>query len=56
MRSIICTLGMVSQQSEVYVEAVANIRIDKPDELLESDSKYPSGHNPVIGNESGANK
>jgi len=29
---------------------------DKPDELLESDSKYPPGHNPVIGSESKANK
>jgi glycerol-3-phosphate dehydrogenase len=29
---------------------------DKPDELLESDSKYPQGHNPVVGSESPANK
>ncbi|ORX98526.1 FAD dependent oxidoreductase-domain-containing protein [Clohesyomyces aquaticus] len=31
-------------------------RHDKPDELLESDSKYSSGHNPVMGPESDANK
>lgn len=29
---------------------------DKPDELLESDSKYPKGHNPVVGRESKVNK
>jgi glycerol-3-phosphate dehydrogenase len=32
------------------------IDLDKPDELLESDSKYPKGHNPMIGDESRANK
>jgi len=31
-------------------------RHDKPDETLESDSKYPQGHNPVMGAESKANK
>ncbi|PVI07949.1 DAO-domain-containing protein [Periconia macrospinosa] len=31
-------------------------RHDKPDETLESDSKYPPGHNPVIGSDSKANK
>ncbi|KAF2127295.1 DAO-domain-containing protein [Dothidotthia symphoricarpi CBS 119687] len=31
-------------------------RHDKPDELLESDSKYPKGHNPVVGRNSEANK
>ncbi|KAF2178086.1 glycerol-3-phosphate dehydrogenase mitochondrial precursor [Zopfia rhizophila CBS 207.26] len=31
-------------------------RHDKPDETLESDSKYPSGHNLVISTESGAKK
>lgn len=31
-------------------------RHDKPDELLESDSKYTPGHNPVIGKDSKANK
>lgn len=31
-------------------------RHDKPDELLESDSKYPKGHNPVVGRESKVNK
>ncbi|KAJ4294278.1 mitochondrial glycerol-3-phosphate dehydrogenase [Kalmusia sp. IMI 367209] len=31
-------------------------RHDKPDELLESDAKYPPGHNPVIGEDSKANK
>ncbi|KAF2004941.1 DAO-domain-containing protein [Amniculicola lignicola CBS 123094] len=31
-------------------------RHDKPDELLESDSKFPSGHNPVMSKESKANK
>jgi glycerol-3-phosphate dehydrogenase len=29
---------------------------DKPDELLQSDSKFPSGHNPVVGRESEVNK
>jgi glycerol-3-phosphate dehydrogenase len=29
---------------------------DKPDELLESDSKYPKGSNPVVGRESEVNK
>jgi glycerol-3-phosphate dehydrogenase len=32
------------------------VDLDKPDELLESDSKYPKGHNPVVGRESEANK
>jgi glycerol-3-phosphate dehydrogenase len=31
-------------------------RHDKPDELLQSDSKFPSGHNPVVGRESKVNK
>lgn len=31
-------------------------RHDKPDELLESDSKYPNGANPMIGEDSQANK
>ncbi|EAT87591.1 glycerol-3-phosphate dehydrogenase [Parastagonospora nodorum] len=31
-------------------------RHDKPEETLESDSKYPKGHNPVVGRESEANK
>ncbi|KAF2872430.1 FAD dependent oxidoreductase-domain-containing protein [Massariosphaeria phaeospora] len=31
-------------------------RHDKPDETLESDAKYPPGHNPMIGNDSNANK
>lgn len=29
----------------------ANGPTDKPDEVLPSDSKYPKGHNPVIGDE-----
>jgi glycerol-3-phosphate dehydrogenase len=29
---------------------------DKPDETLESDSKYKKGENPVVGRESEANK
>lgn len=29
---------------------------DKPDELLSTDSKHLAGHNPVIGEESKANK
>jgi glycerol-3-phosphate dehydrogenase len=41
---------------EARVRVFANNQTDKPDELLESDSKYPSGHNPVIGQESKANK
>jgi glycerol-3-phosphate dehydrogenase len=41
---------------ETRVRVLANNSPDKPDELLESDSKYPSGHNPVIGEESKANK
>jgi glycerol-3-phosphate dehydrogenase len=32
------------------------IYTDKPDELLESDSKFPSGKNPVVGRESKVNK
>ena len=32
------------------------IYADKPDELLESDSKFPSGKNPVVGRESEVNK
>jgi len=31
-------------------------RHDKPDEVLESDSKYPEGHNPVQTANSPANK
>ncbi|KAF2198396.1 DAO-domain-containing protein [Delitschia confertaspora ATCC 74209] len=31
-------------------------RHDKPDETLESDSKYPKGHNPVMASEAKANK
>jgi glycerol-3-phosphate dehydrogenase len=31
-------------------------RHDKPEELLESDSKYAQGHNPVVGRESPVNK
>ncbi|KAF1939736.1 DAO-domain-containing protein [Clathrospora elynae] len=30
--------------------------LDKPDELLESDSKFPKGHNPVVGKDSSVNK
>ena len=30
--------------------------LDKPDETLVSDSKYPQGYNPVIGTEPAANK
>jgi glycerol-3-phosphate dehydrogenase len=33
-----------------------NVDLDKPDEMLESDSKYPKGHNPVVGKDSEANK
>jgi glycerol-3-phosphate dehydrogenase len=33
-----------------------NKGLDKPDETLESDAKYPPGHNPVMGSESRANK
>ncbi|KAF1960169.1 glycerol-3-phosphate dehydrogenase mitochondrial precursor [Byssothecium circinans] len=29
---------------------------DKPEETLESDAKYPKGHNPVMGDDSKANK
>lgn len=29
---------------------------DKPEELLQSDSKYAQGHNPVVGRDSPANK
>jgi glycerol-3-phosphate dehydrogenase len=29
----------------------ANLWTDKPDEVLPSDSKYPKGHNPVIGDD-----
>jgi glycerol-3-phosphate dehydrogenase len=29
---------------------------DKPEETLESDSKYKQGHNPVVGRESEVNK
>ena len=29
----------------------ADSSTDKPDEVLPSDSKYPKGHNPVIGDE-----
>jgi glycerol-3-phosphate dehydrogenase len=32
------------------------IFLDKPEELLESDSKFPRGHNPVVGKDSPANK
>jgi hypothetical protein len=35
---------------------VADNATDKPDEVLESDSKYPEGHKPVIGVDSPANK
>jgi hypothetical protein len=35
---------------------IADNGIDKPDELLESDSKIPPGHNPVMGEDSKANK
>lgn len=31
-------------------------RHDKPDETLASDSKYPKGHNPVVGKDSPVNK
>ena len=31
-------------------------RNDKPADTLESDSKYPQGHNPTIGRDSPANK
>lgn len=30
----------------------ANADADKPDELLESDSKYPKGQNPMIADDS----
>lgn len=46
--------GRVGKYSDEEYHLYA--RHDKPDELLESDSKYPSGHNPVIGEESKANK
>jgi glycerol-3-phosphate dehydrogenase len=36
--------------------ALNNVDLDKPDELLSSDSKYPKGHNPVVGRESPVNK
>jgi glycerol-3-phosphate dehydrogenase len=29
---------------------------DKPEELLQSDSKYAKGHNPMVGADSAANK
>jgi glycerol-3-phosphate dehydrogenase len=32
------------------------VDLDKPDELLESDSKYAKGHNPMVGKDSKANK
>jgi len=31
-------------------------RHDKPDEMLASDSKFVSGHNPTVGKDSAANK
>lgn len=37
-------------------EQIADSNIDKPDELLESDSRIPPGHNPVMGQESKANR
>jgi glycerol-3-phosphate dehydrogenase len=32
------------------------VDLDKPDELLKTDSKYPEGHNPVVGKDSKVNK
>jgi glycerol-3-phosphate dehydrogenase len=32
------------------------VDLDKPDELLETDSKYAKGHNPVVGKDSKVNK
>ena len=34
----------------------ANKSTDKPDETLASDAKFISGHNPMMGGDSGANK
>ena len=31
-------------------------RHDNPGDVLESDSKYPTGHNPTLGRDSEANK
>lgn len=49
-------LDMVSFLHRERGGDVADDRTDKPDELLESDSKIPPGHNPVMGTESKANK
>lgn len=38
------------------MEYGANNHTDKPGEVLESDSRYPKGHNPVIGEDAKANK
>lgn len=38
------------------IRIIIDSTLDKPDELLESDSKYSSGHNPVMGSEAAANK
>lgn len=50
--------GMFSPlgEEERMMRILLTIDIDKPDETLETDAKYPPGHNPVMGNESGANK
>jgi glycerol-3-phosphate dehydrogenase len=49
-------LGMVSWLMKTCRGSRLTCVTDKPDELLESDSKYPQGHNPVVGTESPANK
>jgi glycerol-3-phosphate dehydrogenase len=46
--------GKVGQYADEEYSLYA--RHDKPDEVLETDSKFKSGENPVIGRESPANK
>jgi hypothetical protein len=51
-------LGMVSDAySGDGFWVIANCGVtDKPDEMLESDAKFISGHNPTVEKDSAANK
>jgi hypothetical protein len=47
----------VIELSVVPVGLCANVGVaDKPDEMLASDAKFTSGHNPTVSRDSPANK
>jgi hypothetical protein len=47
---------MVGSFQRIISETTAHIHTDKPDETLESDSKLTPGKNPMIKEDSKANK